>query len=209
VQLGLATTVAGPSCCNRAFSFGANGQYIVIGDSPSWDVDVGSIDLWLRLPAELSGHVGVLSRDLDGRDQPGHLSLFVDNLGRAIVRIQPQRADLDNSSDAVSCSAGFLPRETWVHLGVNFGSPAVELYVEGRLEQWTGTHAITGDWLCGQPGAYGIAGNDLPWAIGRTPFQSRSALELLEYPAMGCAIDHLRISSQRRDFSTILQPSEG
>lgn len=203
VQLGVVTTVAGPDGCSRAFSFGANAQYIVLDDSPDWDMDAGSIDLWLWLPAELQTHVGLLSRDLSGRDQPGHFSLFVDDEGRAIVRVQPQAEDFDNSTDAVACSAALLPREAWVHLGVNFGPPEVELYVDGVLGQWNGTNSITSDWGCGQPGAWGIAGNDLPWAVGRTTFESTGILEYLEFPASGCAIDHLRISNRRRDFTTV------
>ncbi len=201
VQLGVVATVAGPEGCGRAFSFGANPQYIVIDDSPDWDMDVGSIDLWLWLPATLQDHVGVLARDLSGRDQPGHFSLFVNDQGRAIVRVQPQSADFDNSTDAVACSTALLPRQAWVHLGVNFGPPAVELYVDGVVGRWNGANSITSDWGCGQPGAWGIAGNDLPWAVGRATFESTGILEYLEFPAFGCAIDHLRISNRRRDFT--------
>ena len=65
-------------------------------------------------------------------------------------------------------------------------------------------HALTDEWDCGQTGAFGIAGNDLPRVVGRTTFRSDGVLETLEFPASGCAIDHLRISSERRDFTTLL-----
>ena len=207
VQLGLVTTVDGPEGCDRAFSFGADDQYFVIDDSPDWDLEVGSVDLWLWLPAQLGDHVGVFSRDLNDRHEPGHFSLFVDTEGRAQVRVQPQDDSSDNSTDAVSCSAAPLPREQWVHLGVNFGPPAVELYVDGLLAQGVGAHALSDEWDCGQTGAFGIAGNDLPWVVGRSTFRSDDVLETLELPASGCAIDHLRISNERRDFTTLLLAS--
>ena len=129
VQSGLATTVDGPEGCSRAFSFGAGDRYIVIDDTPLWDLEVGSIKSWLWLPAELPNHVGVFSRDRSGREESGHISLFVDVEGRAEIRVQPRDDSSDNSTDAVACSAALLPRQQWVHLGVNFGPPAVELYV--------------------------------------------------------------------------------
>jgi len=202
VQLGLAATVDGPEGCDAAFSFGSEGRYIVIDDSPDWDLEVGSIDLWLRLPAELTDNIGVFSRDLDQRQAPGHISLFVDTEGRAVLRVQPQDDELNNSNDAVACSAAALPLDQWVQLGVNFGPPAVELYVDGQLATGEGPHAIIGGWDCGQPGEYGIAGNDLPWVVGRSTFRSVGVLETLEFPASDCAIDHLRISSERRDFAS-------
>lgn len=201
VQLGLVATVAGPGACARAFSFGPENRYIVIDDSPDWDLEAGSVDLWFRLPAELVDNIGVFSRDLDQRQAPGHVSLFVDIEGRAVLRVQPQDADFDNTNDAVSCSAAALPRERWVHFGINFGLPAVELYVDGALAVGEGTHAVADGWACAQPGDYGIAGNDLPWVVGRSTFRSGDVLETLEFPASGCAIDHLRISSERRDFA--------
>jgi hypothetical protein len=201
VQLGLVVTVDGPEGCDRAFSFGSQGQYIVIDDSPDWDLEVGSVDLWLWLPAQLVDNIGVFSRDVDQRRAPGQISLFVDVEGRAVLRVQPQDDELDNSNDAVACSAAPLAREQWVHLGVNFGPPAVELYVDGQLAAGEGAHAIIAGWDCGQPGEYGIAGNDLPWVVGRSTFRSVGVLETLEFPASGCAIDHLRISSERRDFT--------
>jgi len=206
VQLGLAATVDGPDGCDRAFSFGSDDQYIVIDDSPDWDLEVGSVDLWLWLPAELANNIGVFSRDLDQRQAPGHISFFVDIEGRAVLRVQPQDDELENSNDAVACSAAALPLEQWVHLGINFGPPAVELFVDGQLATGEGPDAIIGGWDCGQPGEYGIAGNDLPWVVGRSTFRSLEVLGTLEFPASGGAIDHLRISSERRDFSGLLAP---
>jgi hypothetical protein len=205
LQLGVVTTVDGPDDCDRAFSFDAGGDpYIVIDDSPDWDLEVGSIDLWFWLPAQLTDHVGVFSRDVRERDEPGHISLFVDIEGHAQVRVQPEDDSSENLNDAVSCSVAPLPRERWVHLGVNFGSPAVELYVDGLLARGEGAHALSDEWFCGQSGGFGIAGNDLPWVVGRSTYRSSGALETPELPASGCAIDHLRISSERRDFASVL-----
>jgi hypothetical protein len=204
VLLGSTVTTNGPEGCGPAFAFGEEARYFVIEDSPDWDLEVGSVDLWIWLPAESSENVGVLSRDLNEREQPGHLSMFVDAEGRAVVRVQPADAeDSDNSNDAVLCSETPLPRETWVHLGLNFGPPEVELYVSGELNDWAGTHAITDEWACGQHQPWSITGNDLPWVIGRSTFRSEAPLETLEFPAVGCAIDQLRISSERRDFARL------
>ena len=202
VQLGLVVTTEGPEGCGRAFTFGSEGQYFVIDDSPDWDLEVGSVDLWLWLPAEQGDNIGVFSRDVTNRETPGHFSFFVDVDGRAVVRVQPQDASSDNSNDAVACSAAALPRQQWVHLAVNFGPPALELYVNGLLAAGEGANAIDSSWACHQPGAYGIAGNDLPWVVGRSTFRSDATLETLEFPALYCAIDQLRISNQRRDITS-------
>lgn len=204
VLLGSAATSDGPEGCGRAFAFGDEARYIVIEDSPDWDLEVGSLELWLWLPAESSDHVGVLSRDVNEREEPGHFSLFVDVEGRAVVRVQPEDNESgdDNFNDAVACSESPLPRESWVHLGVNFGPPEVELHVGGVRHDWVGTSAISDEWLCGQHAPWGLAGNDLPWVVGRTSFRSDDALETLEFPAVNGAVDELAISSERRDFAS-------
>jgi len=202
VQLGAVATVAGPEGCGEAFSFGASEQYFVVDDASAWDLEVGSLDLWLWLPTEMADSVGVLSRDLENRDAAGHFSAFVDSDGRAVVRIQPLEDGLGNDTDAVVCSEAALPRDRWVHLGINFGPPSVDLYVDGEPAAGAGATALSDEWRCGQPGAWGLSGNELPWVVGRTAFRSPTPLEELEFPATGCAIDHLRISRERRAFDS-------
>jgi hypothetical protein len=196
VQQGLVTTVAGPEGCGRAFAFGEQ-RYVVIDDSPSWDLEAGSIDLWLWLPAELTDHAGVLSRDQQNRDDPGHFTLFVDDAGHALARVQP--ASESGELDALPCSEAVLPREQWLHIGVNFGPPEVELYIDGELVEGLGPSTLRDE--CGQNGPFGIAGNDLPWVLGRATHHSEGILDTLELPATGFAVDHVRISSVRRDFA--------
>lgn len=203
VLLGPTTTVDGPEGCGPAFAFGGEARYFVIEDSPDWDLEAGSLDLWLWLPAASTDHVGILARDSSEREQPGHLSMFVDVEGRAMIRVQPMDEGSDDFNAAVACSETPLPRESWVHLGVNFGPPEVELYVGGTRHDWVGTSAISDEWRCGQREPWGIAGNDLPWVVGRTSFRSDDALETLEFPAVEGAVDQLRISSERRDFTSL------
>ena len=78
----------------------------------------------------------------------------------------------------------------------------LELYVDGVLSDWAGQTPLDDEWQCGQSGDWGIAGNDLPWVIGRSTYQSDEVLGELELPATGAAIDHLRISRVRRDFAS-------
>lgn len=203
VQLGMVSTVEGPEDCGRAFDVTEGDQYFVVDDSPDWDLEEGSVDLWLWLPIDLTDNVGLLSRDLIYREEAGHLSLFVDSEGRAVARVQPiEDGAEDNSADAVSCTGVAVPRETWFHIGVNFGPPGLELYVDGVLSDWGGETPLDDDWQCGQSGIWGIAGNDLPWVIGRSTYQSDEVLGELELPATGAAIDHLRISRVRREFAS-------
>jgi hypothetical protein len=197
-QLGLVSTVEGPEDCGRALAFGEQG-YVVIDDSPAWDLESGSIDLWLWVPAELTDHVGVVSRDQRDRDDPGHFTLFVDDAGHALARVQP--ASASGELDALSCSEVELPREQWLHIGVNFGPPRVELYLDGELVSGLGPSTLRDE--CGQDGPFGIAGNDLPWVLGRATHHSEGILDTLELPATGFAIDHLRISNRRRDFAAL------
>jgi formate dehydrogenase major subunit/formate dehydrogenase alpha subunit len=166
---------------------------VVIPNSADWELATGSIDFWFR-PVADNGRFGILSRDATGRDFPGHLTLFQYERGLA-VRVQTE------SADAVACTgAATLTDSQWHYVVINFGPPAIELYVDGVLGMSTDTIPIVGSSIvCNTAGAFGIDGNNNPWVVGASSILSDNGLATpLNDPMAGGRIDNLRISSIRR-----------
>jgi len=63
------------------------------------------------------------------------------------------------------------------------------------------------DTACSQELSGGIDGNDNPWTVGIGSWSSmEGGLDSLNAPLVGGAVDELRISAVRRDFSTLATP---
>lgn len=96
----------------------------------------------------------------------------------------------------------------WHHLGVNFGPPGVELWIDGVLQTGTGEvinieppRGPTAN-PCTGMSSDGIAGNDIPWFFGvNNGFSSPGTTDDLRSYFRGGSFDHIRISRARRDFS--------
>jgi hypothetical protein len=211
-----------PGRCGRAVRFpplGSAGHAIADGTSPAFDLTMASIDFWLRTPdhpVDPVQTVSVLSRDSMGLLEPGHLTVYLDLDGHIIVRLQTT----DPRDDAWLCTEQPLTPERWTHVGVNFGSPALELVVDGvphaSVEpRTTLTPPTAGATPAERPAdcgnsltdGRGIAGNDEPWILGAS--SQNTALGTADPVNGGFAsgeLDHLRISRVRRDFSAYAQP---
>jgi len=195
VRGGTASLVAGPTGCGQALSF-ATGVEAVIPDSPRWDLDEGSIDLWVWRPTgRPAPWAGIISRDAGGSAFPGHFSIYVANDGRIVARLQ-------NGGDFTLCSVAPLPEESWHHIGVNFGPGGFELWLDGVQEEGTGVLPMfPSDCSTGTSSiTAGIAGNDNPWLIGANTATGGEGVADSSEPFTDGAIDHLRISDSRRDF---------
>lgn len=197
-QMGLVTTIAGPEGCGEALAFRDDGFYIVLPDSDDWDLTEGALDFWLRAP-EPTAPMGVLSRDLNEREQAGHVSIFLNDTGRLIARMQG--ADEDTVGDSVHCSSQPLTPNRWTHVGFNFGEPGTELWIDGMLSTFEGSTDLDINSACGRVSSVSLAGNDLPWVLGVSAYRSSTPLQMLTLPMAGGALDHFRVSSVRRDFS--------
>ncbi len=183
--------------CGTGLKFG-NGARVVIADSIDWELSEGSIDFWAFFPAlpPLFSE-GVVSRDAIRLGLPGHISFGRSNDGRVAVRIQ-------DGDDAVVCSNAAVATEQWVHIGVNFGPPDLEMYVDGVAQSGVGTLPVTqfNSITCNTPMPRGLTGNANPWVIGTASMHSdEGSADPATLPFDSGGVDEFRISIQRRDFT--------
>ena len=188
--------VVGPEGCGTAVSFDSVRDVLVIPDSPDFDLVEGSVDFYLRHDGT-EDFRAVVSRDAVDTARPGHFTAALLSDGRLAVRIQ------STGDGEVNVCSSALASNRWHHVGINFGAPGVEIWLNGvRSED---DSASPGPFECGQNGPLGLAGtegeNDNPWYVGANRYSAPEG-EIVEAtdPLFG-AVDQLRISANRRDFS--------
>lgn len=193
IQGARATLVDGPGDCGRAFSFEQDQRFFVLPDSTQWELPEGSIEFWLRVPdAPSLDQAGLISRDEEGTDAPGHLSIWLTTERRIEARLQ------DGSRAGVRCSLDPLPAGEWAHVLINFGPPSLELWVNGSNADRQGEPVVDMESPCGIDIDAGLSGNDLDWFVGASAYRSAAPPADLQHHFLGGAIDALRISPQRR-----------
>jgi Concanavalin A-like lectin/glucanases superfamily len=198
VQGGGLLAPDGLTGCGLAVEFPEPSESImVVADSKDFDLALGSIDLLVRVPA-VGVEMGIVSRDADDANQPGHFTIVLDDTGRFVARLQ------GDSGQRVFCSDSSAVPGEWHHLAVNFGAPLAELYLDGVSGNNDDTVTILGgqDFVCNELHEEGIDGNDVPWVFGAD--NSTSGDGQTDEPRSffsGGAIDHVRISRVRRGFS--------
>ncbi len=166
---------------------------------------VGSIDLWFRIPATPTAHFGLVSRDHTGSTTPGQIGLHVTIDGSAFARIQAS-----GTSVVVCGDAGLVTPDVWHHMGVNFGPPGFELYLDGTRMNATRDVPIdeppsaARTLPCGTTsdiditGSGGVLSTYLGANNGYSPAGSPDNLRSFLH---GGGLDHLRFSRVRRDFT--------
>jgi hypothetical protein len=171
--------VDGRPGCGKAVAFSGEGYVEIPSTAALESLKEGSIDFWLRIDGD--GQQGVLSRDAQHTNSPGHLSIMITKERRVRARLQSTSDEFIVDSDKIQDSG-------WHHVGVCFGSVKLELHVDGQLRDSETT-------------SVGIAGNKNPLVLGGLSWTSpEGAADPVEYPLVG-ALDSVRISSARRDFS--------
>ena len=189
--------LAAPPNCGTGLALSSQ-YYVYIGDSPDWDLDRGSLDFWFY-PSSIPDFdpYGILSRDANGSVSRGHITIYQagNTSGRIVVRMQ-------DGSDLFVCSDAPVTLGSWMHIGLNFGPPQVELYINGTRQSYTGLVPLYGSWeTCSIEGAHGIAGNSNFWVIGASAdLSTEGDTNNVRGYAAGAGINALRISDQRRDF---------
>jgi Concanavalin A-like lectin/glucanases superfamily len=184
--------------CNLAAGFPPQSESImVVPNSDDFDLEVGSIDFLVRVP-EIGTELGIVSRDADDANQPGHFTILLDDTGRFVARLQA-----DSGQDVICSDSSAVPGQ-WHHLAINFGAPNAELFLDGVEGNNSDTVTILGgqDFVCNELHLEGIDGNDQPWVFGAD--NSTSGDGQTDQPRSfftGGAIDHIRISRARRGFS--------
>lgn len=174
------------------------GAYVVVPDSPEFDLLEGSIDLWVRTSAQ-SGDLGIFSRDSTGTSG-GQIAL-VQRQSTLIVRLQ-RSIDGGGGGGAFICSEP-VPLETWVHVGINLGAPKAELWVDGIEQLSTQSISIFGVTAnCGAADARSLVGNDDPIVLGALGVQSEAGTsDQISFGFAAGAIDELRVLRTRQDFA--------
>ena len=182
---------SGKPGCTKAALFDGQGGYLQIPHDSSFSLIRGSVDLWVRF--DNSATAGIVSKDALGTNETGHIT--VQRICDGSIAVRKQET---NNQSFVQCSAP-IPNGTWVHVGVNFGTGGLELWVDGVKSSRKGTVSCNG-WVCGSSTESGIAGNTNPWVLGGDSMRSGDGKATpVEHPLRG-AIDSFRVSSARRNF---------
>jgi hypothetical protein len=197
-----ATALGGPAGCGAALGFGNDERWLRLDDDPAWNLTRGSIDAWFWVPPQMSGVMGIISRDQYG-DHVGHFSVFL--LADRTVMARLQQSDVGAPAPVLTlgCSSEPLPASSWAHFGFNFGPTGAALYVNGKLAMRTGTPGLdVGMVMCGATAENPqIPELTLPWVIGASIYASMDPPNVRQLPFLNGAIDNLRISAVERDFA--------
>jgi hypothetical protein len=179
--------VPGPGQCGSSVQFAADNSdtYIVVPDSPAWDVSEGALDFWIRPQTCLATWElgdGVIGRDAGWLERAGQMRILIKGECSLEVRFQQSA-----SEQCVLTSPSHLPVGEWSHVGINFGGGSADLHVNGAAKR------CEGNWS--------LAGNDNRWVFGGNPeWSSENGGEPVQFKARHLALDEVRLSNQRRDF---------
>ena len=196
---GSAVASLGPSrCVGSAFQGGMGVAGLVPNDS-AFQLEAGSIDLWVRPPSPTMNSQAFLSRDSQGSG-PGHLAILYASVdgtqGHLVVRLQR------DGQTAARCSESPLTVGLWTHVEINFGPPNLELYIDGALQESSQSADIPNSSVpCDAPMSSGL-GPDNVWVIGGATLSrpDNSTTPNSMYYLLGGAVDEIRISSVRRSY---------
>jgi hypothetical protein len=200
---GDSTTMSiGSGKYNGAWHFGTNGfqdDLIEIDDSSEMLIDDGSISFWL-MPFDVVSVQGLFSKDSQGLDQGGHLSMHVSGwvLGTPGVN-EPQSNDavnvrLQNKDSGVGDSGSFYVSSgdssivvgQWYHVLFTFGSQGMKLYMDGvevDSDPYTGGMGTSG----------GGTGNTEPIALGAATHNSGDGTINVANSFLNGRIDEVRM----------------
>lgn len=194
LQGGAVTPIPGGIGCGTALQMvAANKAYLEISHDKDFDLSEGSLDLWVRF--DMPGTAGLISKDAAGTNQDGHLTLYRLCDGGIAVRQQQAGQSYYRCTDPV-------PDSKWMHIGVNFGSGGLELFVDGQAGLRASGVACDSSVTCGGTLAKSIAPNKNPWVIGASSVGSDDGdAEPVSSHLQG-VIDSVRISKKPRVFGT-------
>jgi hypothetical protein len=194
-----AAEVEGPDGCGVGMEGNAASVATVGGDT-ALTLPEGSIDLYVWFPdtTPVAPVPALFYRTLEvgGPLDPFGLVWAAD--GRLVLRTG---VAFDGVPHRGICSNEPVPRQTWVHVGVNVGPPGVELWIDGVRQAGIGRFDQTG----GQPGSCDATGPADPLPPGADPWFLGGAPRDDGVSGFFGRIDQLRFASRRRDFSVFAQ----
>jgi len=123
-------------------------DYVALAHSNDYELTDGTVQLWFNADTPANGDLQHLfSKDSQGNDGGGHLSIYLNASGNLEVRLQSALADYYVMSPS-AVNAG-----VWHHVAFSFGTDGMTLYLDGEI---VATDSYTG----------GLLGNLEPIAIG-------------------------------------------
>ena len=128
--------------------------YVEIAHDDAYLLDNGTVQFWIN-PAIVDGKQTIFSKDSDGRDDGGHLTIYLDD-GELKARLQST-----NRSYTVDSANDDIQANVWTHVAFSWGDDGMRLYVNGELVD---TNSYTG----GLGSTSGGTGNDEPITFGAT-----------------------------------------
>ncbi len=155
VGLGQSGAVVG----SAAVGYDGANDHIEIGHHDTFLLDQGTFAFWFKTNDVVSSQ-GLISKDSNGLDTGGHLSIYVDGGNQIEVRLQSTDASYFVESAADSVSA-----DTWYHVAFTFGASGMKLYLNGSL---VAVNSYTG----GMGTTSGGVGNYEPMALGVLTMES-------------------------------------
>jgi hypothetical protein len=117
---------------DSAIHFDGNDDYIVMEHNDAYLINQGTITFWFKAE-DLSGDQALFSKDSNGYDTGGHLTIFLNN--------STLKARLQSTTTSYELSQSGISADTWYHVAVSFGSSGMKLIVNGTIVD---TDAYTG-----------------------------------------------------------------
>ncbi len=185
--------------CGRSLQASPSGA-VGIAPVPVLRIDDGSVDFFFRVGAPPPTRSGIiLSRDGSGAIG-GHLLVAYNRQGRLVVRLQEEGAV---GEENLRCSEVLTPG--WVRVGINFGSPDLELFIDGIEQRWVGTTFLFANPVDCIADRFVQGLTDAPTAIsiGAGNYSSTPGTNdlLRDHVEPDWRIDEVRFSNVRRDFA--------
>ncbi len=141
------------ACANtgNAVYFDGIDDYVEIPHSADYLLDDGTVTLWAKIDA-LGVEETLFSKDSEGLDTGGHLTITVQAGGDVQVRLQSTTTSYFVNSAPISAG-------TWFHVAFSWGSDGMALHIDGGLP-------VTDPYTGGTGTTSGGAGNFEPIALG-------------------------------------------
>jgi hypothetical protein len=148
----------------------AANSWMLIPDSPAFDLAAGAVELWFRIGPEAppDTYLGLISRDANATATPGHFNARVGHDRRIVSRIQTTGA-----TEAHRCTSTAITDTQWHKLRVDFGPAGLVMSIDDIVASgafWVDQDGDT--YSCTDPWTLGIDGNDNPWIVGGLSVQS-------------------------------------
>lgn len=115
----------------QAGSFQGTGDVISIPHSDNYQVTEGAVSFWFKVPdlsysnRRSAGGMGIFSKDSNGFDDGGHLTMWV--LSSGAMRVRQQTS---NRSRTIQ-TGRLINEDQWHHLTYTWGSDGMRLYIDG------------------------------------------------------------------------------